>query len=46
MLFVINYISDQYETKEMCDKVIIGNGGMLKYFELVYSWMLQNSKNV
>ena len=24
--FVIKYVSDQYKTKEICDKVIIENG--------------------
>ena len=37
LTFVIKCVPDQYETKEMCDKIIIGNGGMLKDFELAYS---------
>ena len=27
--FIIKYVPDRYETKRMCDKVIIENGGML-----------------
>ena len=29
--FTLKYVPDQYKTKEMCDKVIIDNGGMLGF---------------
>ena len=29
--FVIRYVADQYETQEMCDKVILENGGMIMF---------------
>ena len=29
--FVIKYVSDQFKTKKMCDKVAIENGGMLGF---------------
>ena len=29
--FVIMYVSDRYKTQEMCDKVILEDGGMLKF---------------
>ena len=34
--FVIKYVSDQYETKEMCDKVVIENGRMLGFIPDCY----------
>ena len=29
--FVIRYVADQCETQEMCDKVILENGGMIMF---------------
>ena len=29
--FVIRYVSDWYKTQDMCDKVILENGGTLKF---------------
>ena len=31
LLFVINYVPDQLETKKLCDNVIMENGGMLGF---------------
>ena len=31
MSFLIMYVPDQCKTKEMCDKVILENGGMLGF---------------
>ena len=34
--FVIKYVPDQYKVKQMCDKVIIENGGMLGFIPDCY----------
>ena len=31
LFFLIRYVPDQYETQQMCDKVILENGETLKY---------------
>ena len=33
----IMYVPDQYETQEMCDKVIPGNGGTLRFLADCYN---------
>ena len=34
--FVIMYVLDGFKTQEMCDKVILENGGMLKFIPDCY----------
>ena len=38
--FIIKYVLNQNKTQQMCDKVILKNGGTLN----VYLWLLQGSK--
>ena len=38
--FIIKYVLNQHKTQQMCDKVILKNGGILN----VYLWLLQGSK--
>ena len=30
LLYLLRYVPNQYNTQQMCDKVILGNGGTLK----------------
>ena len=30
MIYLITHVHDQFETQQMCDKVILENGGTLK----------------
>ena len=36
--FVIKYVPDQYKTNEICDKVIIENGRMLRFTPDCYKY--------